>query len=127
MGENTYDILLNKYDSYDAQYIFDMYYNLLYRFAGSILNISDRTKESVLDLYYDISTCFLLMIMSKDANNDNPEIVEQNKNVYEDISYIFVNYSNEPITMDELKMISLKAKISVTKYLRETNDLYEHD
>lgn len=126
MDKDIYDIFLNKYDSRDANYIFDLYYNLLYRFTGSILNISDTTKENILDLYCDVSKCFLLTIMSKSNNNKYPDQVEINKNIYEDISLAFFDYfDNIPITMDELKMVSLKAKIEVTNYLKKENNLYE--
>lgn len=125
---DDYNILLNKYDQHDAQYIFDMYYYLLCKIQGCISNISDSTKDSILNIYYEISKSFFLTIMSKSNNYEYPDIVEMHKKIYEDISFKFLDYfKEEGITMDEVKMISLKAKICITDYLKEIDNLCEYN
>lgn len=122
----AYDQLINKYSSYDIYDVFILYDLLLDRFCGCILSISDLSKEDILDKYFLISSNLLSIIMSKEHNEKFPELNEKMKNLYEDISNRFLDYfSDDGVTFDEIKMMSLKSKIDVTQFLKEKNDLYE--
>ncbi len=101
-------------------------------YCGLITNICNITfldKQSFLKYYENICTSFFLSILSRYNNSEFPEVVEREKQIFEDVSYSFIYHINKSprsdISIDELKIAALQAKVACTETLKRNNDLFE--
>ncbi|MDE5879773.1 MAG: hypothetical protein K2G99_07120, partial [Desulfovibrio sp.] len=101
-------------------------------YCGLITNICNITfldKQSFLQYYENICTSFFLSILSRYNNMEFPEVVDREKQIFEDVSYSFLYHINKSprsdISIDELKIAALQAKVACTETLKRNNDLYE--
>lgn len=102
-----------------------MYCGLL----ANICNINFLDKQSFLKYYENICTSFFLSILSRYNNSEFPDVVEREKKIFEDVSYSFFYHINksprDDISIDELKIAALQAKVWSTETLKRNNDFYE--
>ena len=119
------EIIRDKYSSSSRVDCLLMYCGLL----AKICNITFLDKQSFLKYYENICTSFFLSILSRYNNTEFPDVVEREKKVFEDVSYSFFYHINksprEDISIDELKIAALQAKVWCTETLKRNNDLYE--
>lgn len=121
---NPFKRIHEKYASYSKRECLWLYAGLLTRLCEVPLEKSD-----FLFFYETICMSFFIDILSKYKNTEYPDSVNECKEVFDDFLqffyYVIPNRPHTDISLDELKIATLQAKVHCTETLKRNNDFYE--